>query len=155
MEENRKLDEMDFRILELVQTDSRQSAETISEAVALSPAAVQKRLKKLRETGVIAREIAVLDPKKLDRNMTVVVEVSLERENVAVLDRFKKQMRGAAQVQQCYYLTGEADFLLIVLVRDIEEYEAFTQTHFFGVSNIAKFKTSVVMNRVKVSLDVI
>ena len=87
--------------------------------------------------------------------MTVVVEVILERESRAHLDAFKRRMRSARCVQQCYYMTGEADFLLVLCVKDLKEYEAFTQEYFFDESNISRFKTSVVMDRVKVSLDVL
>lgn len=149
------MDNFDINILKMVQSDSRQTADQISQSVGLSPAAVHKRLRKLRDSGVVSKEIAVLDPRKLDKGITAIVEVTLERENLAVLDDFKRRMRAAPQVQQCYYTTGEADFILVVLVKDIKEYEAFTNTHFFGVSNIGKFKTSIVMDRVKVSLDVI
>ncbi len=149
------MDEKDIDILRLVQANARLTAERISEQVGLSPPAVQKRLKKLRETGVIEREIAVLSPSKLGREMTVIVEVKLERESRAQLDGFKRNMRAAACVQQCYYTTGEADFVLILTVADIKEYEAFTQSHFFDESNINSFKTSVVMDRVKTSLDVL
>lgn len=149
------MDDKDLHILRLVQENARLTAETLGERVGLSPAAVQKRLKKLKETGVIEREIAVLSPKKLDRDLTVIVEVILERENRQQLEEFKKKMRTAPSVQQCYYTTGEADFLLILSVRDIKEYEAFTQEHFFDASNISRFKTSIVMDRVKRSLDVL
>ena len=149
------MDDKDLHILRLVQENARLTAETLGERVGLSPAAVQKRLKKLKETGVIGREIAVLSPKKLDRDLTVIVEVILERENRQQLEAFKKKMRTAPSVQQCYYTTGEADFLLILSVRDIKEYEAFTQEHFFDASNISRFKTSIVMDRVKRSLDVL
>ena len=70
-------------------------------------------------------------------------------------EAFKKRMRDAPEVQQCYYATGEADFILIVVTGDIKEYEAFTQEYFFDESNVARFTTSVVMDRVKVSLDII
>lgn len=151
----RIMDDKDLHILRLVQDNARLTAETLGDRVGLSPAAVQKRLKKLKETGVIQREIAVLSPAKLNRDLTVIVEVILERENRQQLESFKKKMRSAPSVQQCYYTTGEADFLLILTVRDIKEYEAFTQEHFFDASNISRFKTSIVMDRVKTSLDVL
>lgn len=154
-DEFRKMDDNDLQILRLVQGNARLTAEAISQNVGLSPAAVQKRLKKLRETGVIEREIAVLSPAKLGREMTILVEVILERENRAHLDSFKRKMRNAPCVQQCYYTTGEADFMLILVVSDIQEYEEFTQAHFFDESNISRFKTSIVMDRVKTSLDVL
>ncbi|MEX0317331.1 MAG: Lrp/AsnC family transcriptional regulator [Ruegeria sp.] len=147
------MDDKDLAILRLVQNDARLTAEAISQDVGLSAPAVQKRLKRLRENGVIEREIAVLSPAKLGREMTVIVEVILERESRAHLDAFKRKMRDAPAVQQCYYTTGEADFILILSMQDIQEYEAFTQAYFFDESNISRFKTSIVMDRVKVSLD--
>ncbi|MCG7573826.1 Lrp/AsnC family transcriptional regulator [Phaeobacter sp. CNT1-3] len=149
------MDSKDLDILRLMQRNARLTAEAISQDVGLSPPAVQKRLKKLRETGAIEREIAVLSPSKLGRDMTIIVEVILERESRAHLDEFKRKMRDAPCVQQCYYTTGEADFLLILTLQDIKEYEAFTQAHFFDESNISRFKTAVVMDRVKASLDVL
>ena len=149
------MDDHDLKILDLVQRNCRLTADAISMEIGLSPPAVQKRLKKLRDTGVIEREIAVLSAHKLGRDMTIITEVILERESRARLDDFKRKMQRAPCVQQCYYTTGEADFLLILLVHDIAEYEEFTQKHFFDESNISRFKTSVVMDRVKVSLDVV
>lgn len=149
------MDDKDLEILRIVQRNARMTADVISQQVGLSSPAVQKRLKKLRDTGVIEREIAVLSGAKLGREMTVVVEVILERESRMHLDAFKRKMREAPCVQQCYYTTGEADFVLILTVRDINEYEEFTQAHFFDESNISRFKTAIVMDRVKTSLDVL
>ena len=149
------MDDKDLSILKLVQADARLTAEAISQDVGLSPPAVQKRLKRLRDSGVIERDIAVLSPAKVGRELTVIVDVILERESRAHLDAFKRKMRNTPLVQQCYYTTGEADFILILAVKDIKEYEVFTQEHFFDESNISRFKTSVVMDRVKVSLDVL
>lgn len=149
------MDDKDLKILKQVQHNARLTAEALSAELGLSPAAVQKRLKRLRETGVIEREIAVLSAAKLGREMTVIVEVLLERESRQHLDAFKQRMRAAPQVQQCYYATGAADFILIVVVKDITEYQAFTQEHFFDESNVSRFNSSVVMERVKVSLDVL
>ena len=149
------MDDKDLEILKLVQTNARLTAEALGQDVGLSPPAVQKRLKKMRETGVIEREIAVLSPKQLNRGMTVIVQVMLERESRQHLDAFKRRMRSAPAVQQCYYATGEADFVLIVIVEDIKEYEDFTQEYFFDESNVGKFTSSIVMDRVKVSLDIL
>jgi DNA-binding Lrp family transcriptional regulator len=149
------MDELDLKLLRLVQNNARMTAEAISQDIGLSPPAVQKRLKKLRDSGVIERDVALLDPARLGREMTIIVEVILERESRAQLDDFKRKMRRAPCVQQCYYMTGEADFMLILLVHDIKEYEQFTQDYFFDSANISRFKTSVVMDRVKVSLDVV
>lgn len=149
------MDDKDIEILRLVQTDARLTAEALGYEIGLSPPAVQKRLKKLRETGVIESEIAVLSSAKLGREMTVIVQVMLERESRMHLDAFKRRMRIAPAVQQCYYATGEADFILVVIVKDIAEYQEFTQEYFFDESNVSKFTSSIVMDRVKVSLNVL
>lgn len=154
-DENSAMDEKDHDILRLIQSNAQLTAEAISHEVGLSAPAVQKRLKKLRDTGVIEKEIAILSPARLGREMTVIVQVVLERESRMHLDAFKRKMRKAQQVQQCYYTTGEADFILVVIVKDIKEYETFTQEYFFDESNVSRFTSSVVMDRVKVSLDII
>jgi len=149
------MDDKDIEILRLVQRDARLTAEALGFEIGLSPPAVQKRLKKLRETGVIESEIAVLSSAKLGRGMTVIVQVMLERESRMHLDAFKRKMRTEPAVQQCYYATGVADFILVVIVEDIAEYETFTQEYFFDESNVSKFTSSIVMDRVKVSLDIL
>lgn len=149
----RAMDSKDLEILRLVQSNARLTADAIGDEIGLSPPAVQKRLKKLRETGVIEKEVAVISPSKVGREMTVIVQVMLERESRLHLDSFKKKMKLAPGVQQCYYTTGEADFIVVVIVDDIKAYEAFTQEYFFDESNVSKFTSSIVMDRVKVSLD--
>jgi|ETNmetMinimDraft_8_1059916.scaffolds.fasta_scaffold00004_79 DNA-binding Lrp family transcriptional regulator len=149
------MDKLDYDILRIVQNNSRLTAEVISNEVNLSPAAVQKRLKNLRDSGVIKKEVAILSAKHLERNLTIITNVVLERENIASLNEFKLKMREASCVQQCYYVTGEFAFVLILLVHDMEEYERFTQEYFFAESNMVRFTTMVVMNEVKTSLNVI
>ncbi len=138
-----------------MQENSRLTAERVGEEIGLSPAAVQKRIKRLRDNGTIEREIAVINPKSAGRSLTILVEVSMARENRAVLDSFKKRMRTEPLVQQCYYTTGESDFVLIMTVKDIEEYEQFTQDAFCSAPEVNKFKTTIVMDRVKVGLNVL
>lgn len=149
------MDDIDLEILRRVQSNARLTADALAEDIGLSSPAIQKRLKKLKDTGAIEKEIAVLSPSKLGREMTVIVQVMLERESRQKLDDFKRLMRRAPEVQQCYYATGEADFVLILVVKDIKEYEEFTQEYFFGESNVSRFTTSIVMDRVKVSLDIL
>lgn len=143
------MDEFDARILNLMQENSRLTAEKLSGLVGLSPAACQKRLKKLRTDGVIAQEIAVLAPEAVGRKLTMIVDVTMEREHPDVLDRFKRTMLATPEVMQCYYVTGDADFIIILTVADMKEYEEFTRRFFFQNSNIQRFQTNVVMDAVK------
>lgn len=148
------LDSFDIEILELLQENCRITADALSKKVALSPAAVQKRLKKLRDGNLIVKEVAVLERSRLGYGLTAIIEVSMERENLVVLETFRNQMKRAPNVQQCYYTTGETDFFIILLVKDIKEYERFTHEHFFDNPAVRRFKTSIVTDAVKLSLEV-
>ena len=148
------LDSFDIKLLNLVQTDTRRTAQELSEAVGLSPSACLRRLNRLRETGVIEAEIAVVSPAAVGHRLTMVVEVSLERERPDIMSDFKKAMRMTPEVIQCYYVTGEVDFILIVAVKSMSDYENFTNDFLFNNKNIKRFNTLVVMDRVKVSLAV-
>lgn len=148
------MDEFDARILNLIQDNSRLTAEKLSSLIGLSPAACQKRLKKLRRDGVIAKEVAVLSPEAVGRKLTMIVDVTMEREHPDVLDRFKRTMLATPEVMQCYYVTGDADFIVILTVSDMKEYEEFTRRFFFQNSNIQRFQTNVVMDAVKTGMRV-
>src|SRR3546814_1253757 len=113
-----------------------------------------RSLKRLRETGVIEAEIAVVAPEAVGRALTMIVEVSLEREHPHIVEAFKKSMRATPEVMQCYYVTGEADFIILLTARDMKSYERFTQRFFFDNPQIRRFRTFVVMDRTKVGLSV-
>ncbi len=149
-----ELDPADRTLLALLQTDARTPLDRMADATGLSAATVQRRVKRLREAGVIERESAVLDPASLGWAMTFLVLVEMERERIDVLDAFRRRMRSEPQVQQCYYITGDADFALICLARDMNDYEQLTRRLFFDDMNVRRFRTSVVMERSKVGLDV-
>lgn len=144
------LDNFDREILARVQRDARAAAENIGAEIGLSAAAVQRRLKRLREVGVIVAEVAVIDPVAVGQAMTFIVGVELERERADMLDAFRRAARAEPNVQQCYYVTGVADFILIVVARDMADFEAVTRRLLFDNANIRRFTTSVVMARDKV-----
>lgn len=144
------LDAFDREILRRMQVDARATGEDIGAEIGLSAAAVQRRIQRLRKSGVIKAEVAIVDPAALGQAMTFVVGVELEHERADMLDAFRRAARADPNVQQCYYVTGAADFILIVLARDMADFEAFTRRLLFDNSNIRRFTTSVVMSRDKV-----
>lgn len=148
------VDSFDRNILKIMQQSNRATSEQVAEQVGLSPAAVQRRLKRMREQGLIQADISVVNPKALGRAVTLVVQVSLERERADLMDAFKKEMSSNEAVQQCYYVTGSSDFILIVTAVDMEGYERFTRDTFFENTNVRSFQTNVVMDAVKVGLSV-
>ena len=148
------LDSSDRVLLSHLQNDTRISIDALAEVSGLSVASVQRRLKKLRDKKVIEREIAVVDPRAVNQNMTFVVSVELEREQLDQLDKFRRQAKDEPQVQQCYYVTGVADFILICITKDMAEFETLTHRLFYANANVRRFSTSVVMDRSKVGLYV-
>lgn len=143
-------DRLDARILNLVQSNNRLNSEEIGDKIGLSPTAVQRRLKKLRDTGFIEADVSVISPKAVGRPVSMLVLVSLERERADIIDRFKQALRANPEVMNGYYVTGDADFVILVTATDMEGYEQFTRRFFYENPDIKGFKTMVVMDRVKV-----
>jgi Lrp/AsnC family transcriptional regulator, leucine-responsive regulatory protein len=125
------------------------SASELADQTRLSPGSCLRRIKRMREEGVIAKDVSILNPEAVGRKLTMVVLVSLERERVDLIEEFKKSMLKTSEVMQCYYVTGDADFVLVVTAVDMSDYEEFTKRFFFENTNVRKFTTLVVMNRVK------
>ena len=148
------IDEFDRKILQIVQVNNRTTSEQIAEQVGLSPAAVQRRLKRLREQKIITADVSIIDRKAVGLDLTLIVQVSLNNERIDLLDDFKRKMLNHPNVQQCFYVTGSADFVLMVSAQSMEGYNEFTRSMFFGNANIKGFETSVVMDQVKNSLQV-
>jgi Lrp/AsnC family leucine-responsive transcriptional regulator len=149
-----ELDDTDRRILVLLQGNNLIPADRLGEKIGLSASSVQRRVKRLRQAKVIVEDVSIVDPAAIGQSAMFIVEVSLERENAAVIQEFKRRMRAAPEVQQCYYVTGDADFVLMVTAKDIADYENIIDRLFFEERNIRKFKTGVVLNRVKATLAV-
>lgn len=143
------LDAFDLQILARYQHDTRLTAAAIGAEVGLSAAAVQRRLKRLRASGVIQAEVAAVAARAAGFPITCIVCIDLEREGAAELARFKARMLAAPEVQQCYYVTGASDFILVVLARDMAHYEAFTDEHLLRDPNVRSFTTHVVMEPVR------
>jgi DNA-binding Lrp family transcriptional regulator len=148
------LDSFDRKILDIVQVDNLVPHRKISEAIGLSVPAVARRLQRLRKEGVIAADASVLRQETVGIPITIVVHVAVESEVVGQLDDIRARFRACPQVQQCYYVTGEVDFILVIAVRDMEEYQALTRSLFFEGGNVRRFRTFVAMERVKMSLRV-
>jgi Lrp/AsnC family leucine-responsive transcriptional regulator len=148
------LDSFDLAILEILQRDNTTPQRLIGEAVNLSAPAVQRRIKRMEEDGVIRANVALLDPDRVGQPITIFVEVEMISETADEIDAAKREFLAAREIQQCYYVTGEADFVLVVMVATMADYEALTRRLFFGNNNVKKFRTFVAMDRVKVGLTV-
>ena len=147
-----KLDDFDVAILRCLQDNNRLTSEALAEQVGLSPTACQRRMKKLRHSGAIAGDVSVVDPAHVGGRMIMIVQVVLARGQADIVDAFKRDVRRTPEIQQCYYVTGDSDFVLVVTARDMADYEALTRRIFFDNPNIQKFHTMVAMETVKAGL---
>ena len=143
----------DLGILAAVQANNLQPLREIARSVNLSAPAVARRLQRLRAEGVISQDVSILDAAAVGRPLTLIVEVSVESELVEKLDDVRERFLASPEIQQCYYVTGEVDFILIITLANMEEYEPLTRRLFFAGGNIKHFKTLVAMQRVKVSMS--
>jgi DNA-binding Lrp family transcriptional regulator len=148
------VDEIDRALLRALQRDARIPQAALGARVGLSAAAVNRRLRRLTDRGVIAGSTVVLDPAALGHPVTVIAHVALISEQPALLDRARSSFTSCPQVQQCYYVAGEWDFVLVLCVADMSEYTELTRELFFADDNVRRFSTEVVMDRAKTTLDV-
>lgn len=149
-----ELDRADKALLQAVQINNRLNSEELAAMVHLSPTVCQRRVKRLRTEGIIEADVSIVAPKAVGRQITMIVLVSLERERADIVDRFKTAIRNTCDVMIGYYVTGEADFVLVVTAKDMEDYEQFTRRFFYENPDIKCFKTMVVMDRLKASFAI-
>jgi Lrp/AsnC family leucine-responsive transcriptional regulator len=143
------LDEFDLKLLDAVQRNNRLTAEQLAEKVCLSASAVQRRLHRLRERKVIEAEVAIVSPEALGRSVTAIVEVTLDTDRPTVVEEFQRAIQAAPEVMQAYYVTGNADYILVITAKNMADYEAFACEFLSKMPHVRHFRTSIVMRRVK------
>lgn len=146
------LDDFDHRLLESLQRDSAQTLTALGDAVGLSPSAVQRRLTRYRKHGLL-REIAVLDPEALPGTTLATVWVTMERDTRRLHANFRARMRAAPEVQQCYALAGEWDYLVILATSGLAHYREVAERLFVDEGSIRRYDTRVVFEAVKIGLQ--
>ncbi|ABO59581.1 Lrp/AsnC family transcriptional regulator (plasmid) [Burkholderia vietnamiensis] len=149
-----ELDSFDRKLLAEVQRDAHTPQNELGVRVNLSTAAVNRRLRRMVELGVIDRYAAIVAPEKVGYSLTIITMVEVESEQIDQLDAMKRTFAHCPVVQQCYYLAGEWDFALVLTVKDMDQYNELTRQLFFSNNNVKRFKTLVSMDRVKVGLGV-
>jgi Lrp/AsnC family leucine-responsive transcriptional regulator len=149
-----ELDEFDIKLLDALQENNQRTSEELADLVHLSPASCLRRAKRLRDAGVIAADVSILSSEVIGPRMNMIVMVSFEREHYDLIDAFKASMRANPQVTQCYYVTGPVDFVMMISVKDVADYEAFTRKFFFENRNVKRFDTFVVMSCSKFDVSV-
>jgi Lrp/AsnC family leucine-responsive transcriptional regulator len=143
------LDDLDRRILDQLQQDASLTNHALAERVHASPPTCLRRVKRLNALGVIAKQVAILDPEKLGVVLTAIVEVTLDLQSAEHLQLFEVAMQTERAVQQCYRVSTGPDFVLIIQVKDMPAYHALVHRALTAQGNVRNVRTFFSMHRSK------
>ncbi|WP_193755634.1 Lrp/AsnC family transcriptional regulator [Psychromonas sp. psych-6C06] len=144
-----KLDRIDKKILTLMQANARISNLELAETVGLSPTPCSRRVKRLEESGIIDKHVTLLKPAVLGLNLTAMIGISMDRHTPDRFDRFEQAIADLPEVLECLIVTGQsADFLLKVVVRDMQHYEKFLLGHLTKLEGVTGVHSSFVLREV-------
>jgi Lrp/AsnC family transcriptional regulator, leucine-responsive regulatory protein len=144
-----QLDRTDRRILAAIQDDSRISNADLARKVDLSPSPCWRRLRALEQAGVIRQHVSLLDAEAVGLPVSVFVSVSLEKQVEENLERFEAAVAERPEVMECYLMTGEADYLLRVVVPDLRSFERFVLQQLSRIPGVANIKSSFALKQVR------
>ena len=142
------LDDFDHRLLALLQQDAGRTLASLGDAVGLSPSAVQRRIQRYRRHGLL-RTHGVLDPDALPSVTLATVMVTMERDTQRIHAAFRARMRNAPEVQQCYALAGEWDYLVILVATSVAHYREIAERLFVDEGSVKRYDTRLVFDTVK------
>jgi len=147
----RLMDEIDLKILKLLQEDARTTNSDLADRVGLSPAPCLRRVRALEEEGVIRKYATLLDPVAVDLGVAVFVQISLDLQVEDRLEKFERAIMRRPEVLECYLMTGDSDYLLRVVVPDVAAYERFLKDSLTRIEGVAGIKSSFALKQVKYS----
>ncbi len=143
------MDRTDKKILELLQTNSQISNQDLAEKVALSPSSCLRRVKQLEDDGYIKNYVALLNPKKLGLDLTIMVLVSLNNHDSKTMQGFEQAIAAYPEVIQCYLIAGHlADYLLKVVASNLDDYQAFLLNKLTRLEGVSNVQSSFVLNHI-------
>jgi Lrp/AsnC family transcriptional regulator, leucine-responsive regulatory protein len=147
----RLMDDIDRRILAVLQNDARITNTVLADKVGLSAAPCLRRVRALEEDGVIRKHVTLLDPAAVNLGVTVFVQITLDLQVEGRLDIFEKAIVRRPEVLECYLMTGDSDYLLRVVVPDVAAYERFLKQALTRLEGVASIKSSFALKQVKYS----
>jgi len=150
-----KLDEANRKILELLQKDSSITNQELASRIGLSPASTLERVKKLEQGGIIKRYVALVDEKRLGKHVKVFVSITMKDHSDTSLQEFNRRIQEFPEVLECCRLAGEKDYLLKIIVDNIEDYEIFTRTRLSTLPGIDKTSSSIVLASIVDHTDIV
>ncbi|MBT8318907.1 MAG: Lrp/AsnC family transcriptional regulator [Gramella sp.] len=146
-----KIDELDKKILKHLQEDSKKTNKEISNDLGLSVTAVYERIRKMEKSGVIKQYVALLDPEKIEKGFMVLCQIKLIQHKKNFLNQFEKEVTSLPEVIECFHVSGDFDYILKVLVKDMDAYREFLVTKLTTLDHIGSTKSIFTINNVKQS----
>lgn len=143
------LDAVDVKLLSLLQEDASLTTAELADRVGLSQSPCWRRIVRFQEAGLIKKRVALLDPEKLGMGVVVFTAVNLSTHHGKTLEEFEARVARFPEVMECYTMTGNMDYMLKVVTRDIHHYEMFARNHLAQVPNIREMHSSVAITRIK------
>jgi Lrp/AsnC family transcriptional regulator, leucine-responsive regulatory protein len=143
------LDPIDLRILSELQENARLSNVELAQRVGLSASPCLTRVRALEESGLIARYVTLLDPVALGLNVSVFIQVSLEKQVDSSLTRFESAIAALPEVMECYLMTGDSDYLLRVVVADVPALQRFIVERMTKIAGVSNIRSSFALKQVK------
>lgn len=143
------LDKIDRKILNMLQKDNQITNLALAEQVGISAPPCFRRVKRLREEGIIVKDVSLIDPFKAGRGLIVFANITLEKQREDLLAHFERKMLEQEEVMQCYFVSGDTDYLLIIHVADMSHYNEFARRVFANEANIKMFRSSFCLSRTK------
>ncbi|PXW13725.1 AsnC family transcriptional regulator [Chryseobacterium sp. CBTAP 102] len=144
-----ELDETDKKLLSFLQEDCKQTTKELSGKLALSVTAIYERVKKLENSGVISKYVALLDKSKVKKNFIVLCHVKLSQHKKEFVLQFEKEVMDLQEVTECFHVSGDYDYILKIGVKDIEDYRSFMLTKLTTLQHIASTHSSFMISEVK------
>lgn len=148
-----KLDNIDRRILRMLQRDGRLQNVELAGKVGLSPSPCLRRVKMLEEAGVIERYVAVLDASKIGVGLTFFARVWLRGQDSETVEQFVEEVKRLPQVVECHLMAGDCDFLLRIVAADIDAYRKFQVDHLTRIKAVQSVKTEIPMQKIKLTSE--
>ncbi|WP_439153244.1 Lrp/AsnC family transcriptional regulator [Winogradskyella sp.] len=143
------LDDIDKNLLKLLQNDSKQTNKALSHALGLSVTAVYERIRKLENNGIIQKYVALVDKKKVDKEFVAFCHIKLVQHSQEYVVKFEHEVRKIKEILECYHISGDYDYLLKVLVEDMEAFREFMVEKLTTIDHIGSTHSMFMINEVK------
>jgi len=140
-----RLDEIDLKILRILQKNSKKTTKEVSELLNLSASPVYERIRRLEKSGYIRKYVALLDKRLVNKPITAVCMVSLRYHNEGFIEKFERQIKALKEVQECYHMAGKVDFFLKINLGDLDEYHEFVRLKLSKIENIGVLESYFVL----------